>query len=170
MLVAVANFAESSQLLHRLTTDPGQSCTLRIKGGQKNLRESRSFIVQSFVLPTELPSRSPGHIWIRFWCRRHLLCTWTRTSSFADTQDGGEAAGWASHYSLAASCQQQNQDHDTFLPHWFKTERKVCHQLWLLCYGRFEMSPNNLMKQNDSDPLPLQCTQFPPKDEARKQR
>lgn len=93
----------------------------------------------------------------------------THIHSFADTEDGGEAARWAAHYSLAASCQQQNQNHDAFLPHWFKTERKVCHQLWLLCYGRFEMSPNNLMKQNDGDPLPLQCTQFPPKDEARKQ-
>lgn len=51
-----------------------------------------------------------------------------------------------------------------FLPHWFKMEGKECHGLGLLRYSRFEMSPNSLMKVNDSDPLPLQCTHsFHPK-------
>lgn len=51
-----------------------------------------------------------------------------------------------------------------FLPHPFKMEGKVCHRLGPLCYGRSEISPNSLMKQNHSDPLPLQCTHsFHPK-------
>lgn len=59
MLAAVANSAESSQLLQRLSMDPRQSCTLQIKGGCKNLTESSSFIFQPFVLPNELPFQVP---------------------------------------------------------------------------------------------------------------
>ena len=49
-----------------------------------------------------------------------------------------------------------------FLPHWIKA--RGGYATGPLCYCRFEMSPNSLMKQNDSDPLPLECSHsFHPK-------
>lgn len=170
MLVAAANSAERSQLLQRLTTDPRQSCTPRIKGGQKNMTESSSFIFQSFVLPTELPLSTPpatsGSVSGIF---QHLLCTWTRSSTLH------YHPGWMRGIRMGdIELPRISREMHWKLPktkpgslHFFKMERKECHQPGLLCYGRSEMSSNNVMKPNDGDPLTLQHTHsFHPKARA----
>lgn len=167
MLAAVANSAESSQLLQHPTTDPRQSCTLRIKGGRKQLIHF-PIICTPHRTTFSGPPATSGSV---FGDCKDLLCTWICSCTvhyhprwMRGSRMGGTQLPRISgdtHWKLPAA--KPGPLH-VFLPHWFKMEGKVCHRLGLLCYGRSEMSPNSLMKQNDSDPLPLQCTHsFHPK-------
>lgn len=173
MLVAEAASAESSQLLQRTTTDPRQRCTLWIKGGQKNTDGKQlihfPIICASYSAASQVTQ--PHLDWFlgaAVTCSAHGRCTsaahrhhtgWMRGSRMGGAQL--PRIGAEIHWKLPKT--KPGPLH-VFLPRRFKMERKVRHQLGLLCYGTSELPPNNLMKQNDSDLLPLRCSHsFHPK-------
>lgn len=87
---------------------------------------------------------------------------------FTTTQDGRETAGWsdtalpwisgAGHLALPSKPQVCTLAILSALAD--QNREEVCYELQQVCYGVFEMSPNNLMKQNENDHCPDSALSF----------
>lgn len=151
----------SSQPYHHLaaTTDPPRSLDFSIKlwkSLENKTHSSCCHVPSRAMLMSRCPSCSCTGLCVANTCRAHTGAHTSHT-----TQDRWETDGWAGtalpritggvHSELPAA-KAQDGTATILSTSAIQNGKKVCHQLWSVCYSGLSMPQEDLMNWNGDDP------------------